>query len=123
VLVAAALGDGGDAGVALNLGGALITLALFTEGGEQSRGKGCTGTRQRSKQGIVGQGLADAGDLGIEALEGPQPRAQLFDEGEHQELVGLDHGWVVVIRGRSPAFTGSYLPAVSNITECRTDQL
>jgi len=30
---------------------------------------------------------------------------------------------VFVIRGRSPAFTGSYLPAVFSITECRTDQL
>ena len=30
---------------------------------------------------------------------------------------------VFVIRGRSPAFTGSYLPAVCSITECRTDQL
>ena len=34
VLVAAALGDGRDAGISLNLGGALITLTLFTEGDE-----------------------------------------------------------------------------------------
>ena len=95
VLLATALGDGSDAGISLNVGGTAITLALFTEGGEQAGGEGGTGTRQGAKQGIVGQGLANGRDLVIEALDGLQRRAQLCDEGEHQELMGSDHGQVV----------------------------
>src|SRR6266705_2335233 len=95
VLLATALGDRSDAGVALNLAGALIALTLFTESGEQSRGEGYTGTGQRSKQGVVGQGFAHGSDLAIEARDGLQRHAQLCNEGEHQELVGQDHGQVV----------------------------
>jgi hypothetical protein len=87
MLLAAALGDRSDAGEALQLGGALITLTLFTEGGEQARGESCTGTRQRSKQGVVGQGFAYAGDLGIKILDGLQRDAQLFDEGVSDQSI------------------------------------
>lgn len=99
VFLATALGDRRDADISLNLGGTPITLALFTEGDEQSGGEVCTGTRQRAKQGVVGQGLADGRDLDIEAVDCPQRHAQLFDEGEHQELIGPDHGQVVGQRG------------------------
>ena len=58
-------------------------------------GEGGAGTRQGAKRRIVGQGFAQGSDLGVEALDGLQRHAQLFNQGLHQELIGQDHGRVV----------------------------
>src|SRR5690349_23505784 len=67
-LVAAALGDRGDASILLEGGGSGIAIAALTKGDEQPRREGITGAWQRSKELVVGQLRAKAGDLFVEAL-------------------------------------------------------
>ena len=54
-LVAAAFGDGGDAGVLLERGGVWEALAALAEGHEQARGKGGASARQGAEESVVGQ--------------------------------------------------------------------
>jgi hypothetical protein len=54
-LVAAAFGDGGDAGVLLDRGGVWEALAALAEGDEEERSEGGAGARQGAEEGIVGQ--------------------------------------------------------------------
>ena len=61
VLVTAALGNRGDARVFLDLVGAGVALAPFTEGGGQPGGNYCSGARERGEQSVIGQGMELAG--------------------------------------------------------------
>jgi hypothetical protein len=53
-LVATALGEGGEAGERLDVGRALIALALVAEGGQPPRGVHGSGARQGTAQSVVG---------------------------------------------------------------------
>ena len=80
MLLTAALGDWRDARIFLKLRGACVALPLFTEGNKQSRSEHCAGPWESAKERIVRQGLTDRTDLSIEARDGVESHAQLFDE-------------------------------------------
>jgi hypothetical protein len=90
-LVATVLGDGGEAGVSLDFGRALITLALLAEGGESPRGVDGSGARQGTEQRIVGQRGGKWRDLQVEAADGLEHGPSRLDEDLDQQPVGADH--------------------------------
>jgi hypothetical protein len=68
--LAATLGDGGDTNVLLQGSSVREPLSSFTEGDEQPRSEGWTGTGERIKEFVVGELGAERGDLSIEAFDG-----------------------------------------------------
>jgi hypothetical protein len=93
-LVAAALGDWGDTDVLLQGGGVGEALASFTEGDQQARREGGTGTGESVEESVVGELWAERGDLGIEALDGGVHGAELRDGGLDEQQQGIDDGRV-----------------------------
>src|SRR5579864_2686563 len=67
--LSAALGDRGDTGALLELGGVGVAIALLAEGGEQSRPQDSPCSGQRLEQRIVRERVSDSGDFGIEAFD------------------------------------------------------
>jgi hypothetical protein len=92
MLLAAAFGDWRDAGIFLKLRGARVALPLFTEGDKQSGSEGGAGPGEGAKEWVVRQRLTDRTDLGIEARDGAESNAQLFDESLNQESIRRDDG-------------------------------
>jgi hypothetical protein len=75
--LAAALGDGRDAGELLERGGVGKALAPFAERHEEARGERRTCARERREELVVGQLRRQVSDLGVEALDGLRDGAEL----------------------------------------------
>jgi hypothetical protein len=89
-LVATALGDGRDTDVLLQGGSVWESFASFTEGNQQARSQGGTGTGERVEESVVGQLGAERGDLGIEAVNGEVHGAELRNGGLDEQQQGFD---------------------------------
>jgi hypothetical protein len=89
-LVAAAFGDGGDAGVLLDRGGVWEALTALAEGDEEACSEGSTSARQGTEEGVVGQLGGEFGDLVVEAVDGGSGGAQLREEYLDEQAVGLN---------------------------------
>jgi hypothetical protein len=85
--MAAAFGDGSNAGISLEFVRGEEALALFAEGREQPWSESGAATREGIEQCIVRQCPADGTDLGVEALNGLKSNAQLSNQGLSRESV------------------------------------
>jgi hypothetical protein len=79
-LVAAALGDRGDASVLLERGGVWEAFAALAEGGEEARGQRRAGAWQGADKGVVGQLRGKLADLVVETLDGSAGGAELREQ-------------------------------------------
>jgi len=94
VLVSAALGDGGDAGVLLEGGCAVIAVALSAEGGQEPCGEDRAGAGKGLEELEVREALAAACDLVIEVGDGAVEGTKLGEERLDQQAMGFDDGGV-----------------------------
>ena len=89
-LVAAAFGDGSDAGVLLERGGVWEALAALAKGDEEAWGERCSGAREGAKERVVGQSRSELADLVVEAVDGGAGGAELRKQDFDEQPVGLD---------------------------------
>jgi hypothetical protein len=91
--VAAALGNGRDTGVFLQVVRVGVALPLFTECGQKPGGVGAASAREFREDVEVFMGLGQFGDARVEGFDGIEGHAQLGDQGfDQQGLRGNDAG-------------------------------
>jgi hypothetical protein len=90
-LVATARGDGGEAGVLLDFGRALVTRAWLAEGGESPRSRDGSGARQGTEQRLVGQRGGQWRELQGESFDGLEHDPSRLDEDLDPQSVGDAH--------------------------------
>ena len=90
-----ALRDRRDTAILLDLGGAVESIPVFTEGGDKSGREDETGTRQRSEHRVVRQLGCELGDRLIELLDEFDCGLQLPGKRPGFEGAGVNDGGVV----------------------------
>jgi hypothetical protein len=88
--VAAAFGDGGNAGVLLDGGGVWEALTALAEGDEEAWSEGCASAWQGAEEGVVGQLGGELADLVVEAVDGSAGGAELGEQDVDEQEVGLN---------------------------------
>lgn len=94
-LVAAALGDGRDAGVFLQVLGMGVPVALLTEGDQESGSVYRAGTGEVGEEREVFMGLGELGDARIEGFDGFEGDPELGDQGFDQQGMRGNDAWIL----------------------------
>ena len=108
--VPAALSDGGNARILLEVSGRSITLALFAKGHQETRGEDGTGTWERLKEREVGMRRGQLCNGMVEVLDRLQRSAELGYESPDEAHLGRNDARIR--RQRCGGFDG--LKALSN---------
>lgn len=83
--IAAALGDGRDACVALQVLGVAVAVSVFAERAQQARRECLCSTRKRCEDSIVGESGAELGDASVVLSDRREQWPKLGDESLHAQ--------------------------------------